>query len=416
VEKEIRRHAQGTVEELLQSFPIVQIQGARRTGKSTLALRVSEGREHLSFTLDDEDVLRSAISDPRGFVQQTPHGLMVIDELRRAPSLMLAIKAEVDANPRPGRFLLTGSSNLLRSTKMPDSLAGRAASVWLSGFSQGELNDAPDDFAAWITSAGVPDPRKQSSWTRQDYMAQMLAGGYPEARAITAQNRRRWFDNYVERLLDRDVADLGRRVSSKGLARILRMIGANQSGELVKSHLASAVGLPESSVNAYLDVLDTLYLTTDLQPWRSNLTSREVGRHKLSVTDSGLALAISRTSAEALALPTASAQLGAALEAFVVAELAKQRVWTSAPFDLYHFRDSTGLEVDIVMEFDDGRVFLIEVKASQTYRPEFTKGIRTLAERLGRRFVGGAVLSTSPTAFRYADHIWGLPIASIWEE
>jgi predicted AAA+ superfamily ATPase len=328
---------------------------------------------------------------------------------------MLAIKAEIDSNPRPGRFLLTGSSNLLRSSRMPDSLAGRAASVWLSGFSQGEVNGTHDDFASWVVNCGTPDPRSQSTWTRGDYISQLFAGGYPEARAIPSHNRRIWFDNYLERLLDRDVADLGRRVSAKGLARILRLVSANQSGELVKTRLASAVGLAESSVTAYLDVLDTLYLTTSLQPWRANLTSREVGRHKLSVTDSGLALAISRTSEGALALPTASAQLGAVLESFVVSELAKQRVWSVVPYDLYHFRDTNGLEVDVVMEFDDGRVFLIEVKASQTYRSEYTKGIRALAERLGDRFIGGAVLATAPSVFRYADNIWGLPISWIWE-
>ena len=410
----IQRHLMGFAQDMLGVFPALQIQGARRVGKSTFAAMLVEDKPHVSLTLDHDDTRQAALDDPRGFVQAAGDGILVLDEVQRAPELLLAVKAAIDEDRRPGRFVLTGSSDLLRSTRVPDSLAGRAVTVPLWGFSQGEINQSADDFAAWVCN--MSDPMTlTSAWTRQDYITELSKGSYPEARALSESHRRVWLRNYTERLLNRDVAEIGRRVSSATLGRILRLVAANQSGEMVKARIANETGLPESSVTNYLDVLSILYLTTDLPPWTPNLTSREVGRHKVSVADAGLALNVSRTDVSQLALPTQALHLGAVLESFVVAELMKQQTWTSAPFELYHYRVSKGPELDIVMEFDDGRVFLLEVKASQTYRGTFATSLKTVATQLGSRFIGGAVLSTSTVPFRYADNIWGLPISSVWQ-
>lgn len=402
-------------EELLETFPAVVIQGARQVGKSTFARMLLESREHVSVTLDDTDTRESARLDPRAFVTQGGSKPLIIDEIQRDPGLLLAVKSAIDSDRRPGRFLLTGSSDLLRLSRTPDSLAGRATTLELHGFSQGEVAGRKEDFATWLRNS--PDMRAGSSsaWTRSDYIAVLARGGFPEPQDLRHKSRAAWFDSYLQRLLKRDVGDVSRGLSSDRLAAVFRLVAANQGGELVQTRLADALTIPKSGIAAYLAALDILYLTSTLPPWRANLTRREIGRPKVSVTDSGLSMRLAKLSPLALAELNAAPLLGMQFEAFVASELTKQRGWSEEEYELFHFRDRNGLEVDIVVEFSDGMVFLIEVKASETYRAEHTRGIRALAERLGDRFIGGAVLGVGAEPHLLADRIWGLPISTLWE-
>lgn len=413
--KLIPRHLSTWAEELLENFPTVVVQGARQVGKSTFANVLADQRPHVTVTLDDADTREAARRDPRGFVGQAGDGLLVIDEIQRDPSLLLAVKSAIDADRRPGRFLLTGSSDLLRLSRTPDSLAGRAVTVELNGFSQGELLGIREDFAAWVRDADGRLPNATGSWTRHDYASALGRGSYPEAQGLSEQLRTTWFDSYLDRLLTRDVGDVSRGLSSDRLDAVFRLLAANQGGELVQARLADALAIPKSSISAYVAALNTLYLTHDLPPWRANLTKREIGRHKVSVADTGLALRLARLRPAVLETISAAPALGAQLEAFVVGELTKQKGWSVEHFDLAHFRDRDGLEVDVVMEFDDGKVFLIEVKASETYRSDHVKPIRALAERLGDRFLGGAVLGLDQQPRWLADRVWGLPISALWQ-
>lgn len=410
----VARHLQPLGEEFLGAFPAVVIQGARQVGKSTFAQMLVETRPHTRLSLDDDDVRDAALADPRAFAAQAGAGTLVVDEIQRAPSLLLAIKSSIDNDRRPGRFLLTGSSHLLRLSRTPDSLAGRAATLDLHGLSQGELAGRREDFAAWLRAgdglAGVPP----ITWTRADYINAVARGGYPEVRSYSDRLRSAWLDSYTDRLLTRDVGDVSRGLSSDRLAAVLRLVAANQGGELVQARLADTLSIGKSSIAAYLAALSTLYLTHDLPPWRANLTKREVGRHKVSIADSGLALRLAKLHPAALAEFAAAPAFGGPLEAFVVGELIKQRGWSDVEFDLYHVRDRDGLEVALVIEYADGKVFLIEVKASSTYRGEHARGIRALAERLGDRFLGGAVLGLSQESRLLGAGIWGLPVAALW--
>lgn len=411
----IPRHQFDWGTELLANFPAVVIQGARQVGKSTFARMLMKDRPHALVTLDDETARTAAQQDPTAFVTQAGEGTLVVDEIQRLPELLLAIKSQIDIDRRPGKFLLTGSSDLLRLSRTPDSLAGRAITLDLGGFSQGEVLRRKDDFAALIhnpTQLGAPEP---SSWTRRDYIQALARGSYPEVQGMSDRLRATWFDSYIERLLTRDVGDVSRGLSTDRLSSVLRMVAANQSGELVQARLADALAMPKSSITGYLAALSTLYLTTDLAPWRTNLTKREVGRHKVSISDSGLALRLSRLTPSKLEHVTAAPSLGAQLEAFVAGELVKQRSWSSEEYEMFHFRDRDGLEVDLVMEFSDNTVFLIEVKATETLRSEHSKPIKMLAARLGDRFIGGAVLSLVPQRISLGDGVWGLPISALWE-
>lgn len=409
------RHLLPQATDLLDAFPAVVIQGARQVGKSTLAAMVAEGRPHVSVSFDDDDVRESAKLDPRAFVRQAGEGLLVIDEVQRSPEILLAIKSAIDADRSPGRFLLTGSSDLLRLSRSPDSLAGRAVTLDLHGLSQGEIRGEAEDFARWVRAADGSLAGSRPGWPREAYIDAVMKGGYPEIQRLAERHHRTWFDSYLDRLLTRDVGDVSRGLSTDRLAAVLRLVAANQGGELVQARLADELSMPRSGVSAYLAALSTMYLTHDLPPWRPNLTKREVGRRKVSVADSGLATRLTRLRAAQLAQVSSAEVLGAQLEAFVVAQLLAQRGWSAEDFEVFHFRDRDGLEVDVVMEFDDGRVFLLEVKASSTLRADHSKGIRALAERLGPRFLGGAVLGLIPESRQLAERIWGLPVSALWE-
>lgn len=396
-------------------FPAVVIQGARQVGKSTFAGMLTADRPHISVTLDDQTTRTAAREDPTAFVTQAGEGTLVIDEIQRDPALILAIKAQIDVDRRPGRFLLTGSSDLLRVSRTPDSLAGRAVTLELGGFSQGEVHRHKEDFAAHMRNSSNLGDGGASHWTRADYIRALAQGGYPEVHDLSTRLRATWFDSYIDRLLTRDVGDVSRGLSADRLLAVLRLVAANQGGELVQARLADALAMPKSGISSYLSALSALYLTTDLPPWRTNLTKREIGKHKVSVSDSGLALRLARLTPSKLEPVTSVTALGMQLEAFVASELAKQRGWSNEEFELFHFRDRDGMEVDLVVEFSDGRVFLIEVKATETLRSEHSKAIKTLGRRLGDRFTGGAVLSFVSERISLGDNVWSLPVSALWE-
>lgn len=410
----IPRHITGHANEVLDSFPAVVLEGARQVGKSTLAATLGATRDAASITLDDEGARAAAIEDPATFVEQHRTGLLVIDEVQRAPQLLLAIKASIDRDRRPSRFLLTGSSDLLRLPGSPESLAGRAVTVELSGFSQGELSRRIDDF---VVRAREPSALAgfATGVTRGDYVARIGAGGYPEPQSLNPRMRSVWFDAYVERLVTRDARELMRAPDSARLTTLLRLLAANQSGELVKSRLARDAGIPETSVSGYLDVLRALFLVGELRPWTPNLTSREIGRSKSFVTDAALAMRLARLSEAALAAPVGAAHLGPQLEGFVVGELRKQSTWSSERFEMFHYRDRDGLEVDIVIELYDGRVLALEVKAGATPRADHFRALTVLREKLGPRMVAGIVLNTAAESRQFAERLWSLPIAALWE-
>ena len=410
----IQRHTYAFAQEVIDSFPAAVIQGARQVGKSTLAAQLAEGRDARILTLDEEQTLAAAIEDPAGFVNQHRSGVLVIDEIQRHPELTLAIKASIDRDRRPGRFLLTGSSDLLRARRATDSLAGRAATISLRPFSQGELAATLDDFAHRFR-AGIPYEDVHSETTRADYARMIVAGGYPDALNLGDRMRNTWFDGYVERLVRRDARELVSVTDPNRLLSLLRLIAANQAGELVKARFARDAGIPPTSITSYLDTIETLFLVDLLRPWTPNLTSRETGRSKASVTDSGLAARLSRVTEQQLTPLDGTAQhLGALMEGFVVGELLKQQAWSAEEYELFHYRTRDGLEVDVVIEFADGQLLGIEVKSGATFRADHFAALRSLRDRLGDRFAGGIVLNTGDTGYRFGDRLHGLPVSSLW--
>jgi predicted AAA+ superfamily ATPase len=324
------RHVMPAVLESLADTRVVVVQGARQVGKTTL---VSQVIDHLGghlVTLDDDLVREAALTDPAEFLRQNPNSLLAIDEVQRVPGLVLALKAAVDRDPRPGRFLLTGSANLLRLPAMQDSLAGRAESIDLHGFSQGELTGVHEHFVDRLLS-GDAFLDHRSDLGRADYLDLACAGGYPEAVARRPGRRRSaWFDNYVRRIVERDAPDVSGLQRLDELPLLLRLLAARNSGELNITGLACDTGIPTRTLGPYLDLLETLFLIQRLPAWSANLSQRIVSRPKITFHDSGLAARLVNVSAAGASTGINGEVAGHLLEGFVAGELRRQLTMTGS--------------------------------------------------------------------------------------
>jgi len=390
------------------------VQGARQVGKSTLAKTIVEERGGLLVTLDDRLAQETAEADPHGFVAQNRGGLLAIDEVQRAPRLVTALKLAVDQDPTPGRFLITGSANLLHLPAAQDSLAGRAETVELYGLSQGELVGRVETFVDFLFS-GQRLTGHRSTLTCADYLDRACAGGYPEAlqRAV-GRRRTAWFRNYVARLVERDAQDVSSLQRLAELPQLLTLIAARNATELVKSNLSADAGIPANTLPPYLRLLETLYLTHRIPGWSTHLSARAVSRPKLALLDTGLAASLVNVSAAGVGPGGDPQHAGRLLEGFVAGELRKQLGWSEESATMYHYRDRNGPSVDLVLETPDGRVAAIQVKAGSTVTSTDTRWLSVLREELGDRFVAGVVLHTGQMAVSVSDRVWAAPIEILW--
>jgi uncharacterized protein len=409
----VERHVRLRLEEALADTPVVVIQGARQVGKTTLAVTAARRRAGRVVTLDDDATRAAALADPAGFIESNDE-LLMIDEIQRAPELMLAIKAAVDRDRRPGRFLLTGSANLLRLRSMQDSLAGRTETIDLFGFSQGELRGVRERFVDRAL-AGVLPVGWESSMTREDYLQAACAGGYPEAVLRSERRRSAWFDNYANRIVERDAIDVSGLQRLGDLGRLLELVAARNAAELNLADLAADARFPSRTLPPYLDLLEMLYLIWRVPAWSTNLTNRVTARPKLVVLDSGLAAHLINVSPTSMHPTRSPAPAGGLLEAFVLAELRRQIGWSQERVRIFHYRDRSGPELDIVLEHADGRVVAIETKATTSIRPEALKWLSRFRDRVGQRFIQGILLYTGRHAHPFGDRLTAQPLSALWE-
>jgi len=406
------RHAQRSVLAALADTRVVVINGARQTGKSTLARLVAgafPGSE-LRY-LDEAPVRAAAQADPSLFVRHD--GLLIIDEVQRVPDLFLAIKHEVDTDPRPGRFLLTGSARLPGLQEIPDLLPGRAETIELSPLSQGEIDRSPDGFVEALFRHGVNIRVPSSDLRRDDYLERALRGGYPEAvRRADPGRRARFFESYITDLVNRDVRQLTEIERPADMRRLVNLAAGCTASLAVPAALASRLQVPASTVKRYLNLLDLLFITRRIPAWSTNLTTRAVATPKLVLTDSGLAAHLTGISLRRARKPTAP--VGPLVETFVLGELTRQLALTDQPVRLYHYRDRDQYEVDAVLESASGELVACEVKAAETVRSEDFRGIQRLSRRLGDQLVAGVVLYAGGQPLPFGDRLRAWPISALW--
>lgn len=412
VDQLFQRRAQRSVSAALADTRVVVINGARQTGKSTLARLVATAFPGSEFRyLDEAPVRAAAQADPSLFVRHD--GLLVIDEVQRVPDLFLAVKHEVDVDPRPGRFLLTGSARLLGLQEIPDLLPGRAETVELSPLSQGEIDGLPDGFVEALFRYGTDIRVPSSELRREDYVARAIRGGYPEAVRRTDHGRRaRFLESYITDLVNRDVRQLSEIERPADMRRLVNLVAASTASLAVPAAIASRLQVPASTVKRYLSLLDLLFITRQIPAWSTNMTTRAVATPKLVLTDSGLAAHLTGMSLRRARQPTAP--VGPLIETFVLGELTRQLTLTDQPVRLYHYRDRDQYEVDAVLESASGEVIACEVKAAETVRSEDFRGIQRLARRLGDQFVAGIVLYAGGQPLPFGDRLRAWPISTLW--
>jgi hypothetical protein len=397
----------------LADTPVVFLNGARQSGKSTLARSlVDRGLMAEYLTLDDPAALAAAQDDPGSFVAGRER--LVIDEVQRVPDLFVALKATVDRDRRPGRFLLTGSANVLLLPGLAQTLAGRMEILPLWPFSQGELESRKEGFldAAFKgTSAALY--RSTPPMERRELLARLLAGGFPEAAGRKSEDRRNaWFSSYVGTLLQREIRDMA---NVDGLASMPRLLGliATHAGSLSNySELSRSSGLPLTTLKRYVALWEAAYLVQPLPAWSANLGKRLVRSPKLYLNDSGLLAYLLQINPQRLG--EQPALWGPLLENFVVMELHKQAAWSRTKPRIFHFRSHAGQEVDVVLEDRAGRVVGIEIKARAAASGEDFRALRALAAGLGKRFVAGIVLYTGAGAYPFGPRLYALPVSALW--
>jgi predicted AAA+ superfamily ATPase len=388
---------------------VTVVSGPRQAGKTTLV------RSHLRAgtlrSLDDPGTLGAAITDPLGFVELGRRPL-VIDEVQRAGEpLVRAIKLIVDRDPNPGQFVLTGSSNFLTVPTISESLAGRAGFVEVWPFTQGEISGRSDQFIdrALMGVAAFAD-YQPGRIARRDLLERVCAGGYPEVQQLTARQRQAWFRDYVRTTIERDVVELS------GIRKVaeIRLLAARTGCELVMQAVIDDAPLERQAVYDHRAWLETIHLLTTMPAWSRNLT-RRVKRHpKVFLTDPGLAAWLLGKTPGALADPEDPAT-GQLVETFVFAELRRQLTWAGADVGMFHWRDRSGAEVDIVLEASDGRVVGIEVKSHQTAKPEWFRWLSHMRETLGDKFVAGIALYAGNDVLPFGDRLIAAPISALWE-
>jgi uncharacterized protein len=398
------------MDEALSDTPVVCLLGPRQCGKSTLARSLAPDRQYL--TLDDPNLLSAATKDPGGFLMQLPQNV-TLDEVQRAPGIFLAIKRAVDESRRPGRFLLTGSANLLQLPILPDSLAGRMECLYLHPLSEAEKSRGDGRFLErWLESGLVMNVVCDDRFAPSTLPGRIVAGGYPEPQGRGPVRARQWHRQYLRAVVERDVQDVARVRDAAEVARLLEMLSYQTAGLLNTSALANDLRLDRQTVERYILILERLFLIRRLPPWHGNSSKRLIKTPKVHLVDSGLAASLSGiTSGDWL---TRRDRFGHLLESFVLQQLIAQAGWTDPDLRFWHYRDKDQVEVDVVLTRGD-KVWGVEVKASATLHPTDGNGLRRLASRAGKAFQSGIVFYDGSSILPLdGTNIFAVPIELLW--
>jgi predicted AAA+ superfamily ATPase len=399
----VDRFAGEQAREALADTPVVIIQGPRQSGKTTLARQIGGGLPYV--TLDDSTSLDAATRSPSSFLKAYPEGL-ILDEVQRAPKLFRSIKAAVDRDRRPGRFLITGSSNILLNPKLTESLAGRMETITLWPFSEAEIEGADPDLS-WLFGNDRPPSGSPFDLDR------LAEGGFPEPHSRKSASRQRaWFDAYLKAILERDVRDLADIEGLAVLPRLIRSVADSVGETLNQTTLSRSTGIPATTLKRYLALLDAVFLTTDLPAWQSGLSHRVIKSSKVIFGDTGIACRL--LNMRSGAFDRADPVLKGLLTSFIVMELKKTLPRLDPDLELSHFRSIRQYEVPIVIAQPDGGICGIDICLDPIPEGHSYRALEFLKELAGDRFVRGVVLTLDGESGPYTDRLWTAPISSLW--
>lgn len=398
----------------LGDTPAVMLVGPRQAGKSTLVQSIAAGPHPAHYlSLDDLRTLEAASRDPVGLVEGAK-GPLVVDEIQRAPELLLPIKTAIDRDRRPGRFILTGSAQVMLLPRVSESLAGRIEVHTLWPFSQAEIEGAPGRIVeSLLDEAGAASLDDATGTSREDLIGRIVRGGFPEAVAREDDRREDWLASYLTAIVQRDLRDLANIERLAEVPAVLASLASRVRAPLNKTEVSSSVGIPRTSLDRYLTLLEHVFLIRRLPAWHTSRIKQITKAPKLLLSDSALLAHLLRVGRQRLA--DDDSLLGAVLECFVGMELAKQIAAATTRASLLHMRSATGAEVDFVVERADSRVAGVEVKASATLRGEDFRHLATMRDRLGEeRFLRGVVLYPGGERLPFGERLEAWPLSTLW--
>ncbi len=403
------RYLQSRVSEALQDTPVVCLLGPRQVGKSTLCQQLDSKRSY--FTFDDHTTLLAVQQDPTGFVQSLPERV-TLDEVQRVPELLLAIKAEVDRNRKPGRFLLTGSANLLLLPQVKESLAGRIEILQLQPLTEAEKEGVKPKFLSLLLNQELKPRMKSVQSELSDVADRICVGGYPEPNARTPQRARRWFQQYLGTIIQHDVKDIANIRDEDELQRLAELLALRSGNLLNVNGVANEMQMRRETADKYISILENLFLLYRLPPWHNNQSKRLIKTPKIHWSDSGLLASLNNLKASDW--HDFSTNFGPVLESFVIQQIRAQAGWFDEQLRFSHYRDKDQVEVDLVVE--QGRnVWGIEVKKAASIQAKDGEGLNRLANQAGKNFKGGVLIycGSNAVALKPPNCI-AVPIDWLW--
>jgi len=396
--------------------PVLVLNGPRTVGKSTLLSQLAERLGQTVVDCDDPATRTAVRADPGRFVESREP--VLIDEYQHVPELLDAIKAQLNRDLRPGRYVLAGSTRYAAIPVAAQALTGRVDIIPVLPLSQGEIDGVTETFISkLLDDAGIEMEAKRASTTRDEYARRSTSGGMPVAlRRPPGPSRSRWFANYVDLVIDKDVMDISRVRQREMLPRLLGQLAARSGQVLNIAATSGAIGLERSTAENYVKLLEAVFLIYRLPAWGTTLGSRIVKHPKVHMVDSGVMAWLLNLTAQKIGqgAPATLTEYGHLLETFAVGEVLKQVSWSDAPVDTGYFRTEAGDEVDLVLERDDGQVIGFEVKAGSHVGPDDLRGLRLLKDRLGQRLQDAIVLYTGEHAYTRDGWITVLPLDTLW--
>lgn len=397
--------------EALSDTPVILLHGARQTGKSTLVKNLIKSEYEAKYlTFDDAAVLSAAQNNPDEFLAAYEENI-ALDEVQRVPEIFPAIKNLVDNNRRPGKFILTGSSNVLLVPKISESLAGRMEILNLYPFSQSEISGADKNLIDELFKKKYTLPKNLHKQT--NLVDKVVRGGYPEMLSRKSKQRQdAWFKSYITSILQRDVRDISNIEKLSELPKLLNLFAARSGTLLNFAEFSRSSAIPQTTLKRYTALLEAIFMIYLLPAWSGNLSKRLIKTPKLYLGDTGLLSYLTGFDAERQ--NSDPLLWGRIFENFVLMELIKQASWSEFNLSLFHYRSAGGQEIDFVIERNDGSIIGIEVKASSKVDSAMFKHMKTFADEVGEKFLRGIIFYTGKEPLPFAKNLLALPIDVLW--
>ena len=412
----VHRKLESTIIEMLESFRIVAINGPRQSGKTTLQKKIAKSKNMKYYTFDDIDIFNTASSDPKGFIEYiSKEENIAIDEVQMIPEIIAPIKMYVDERNRKGMFLLTGSSDMFKNSKIKESLAGRMVSFNLYPLSYSEINKRDiniidklfsDDFNTFDVDF--------ETISKEEFISAVINGGYPEVYELPIKAKKAWYDFYIKARITKDIANIENvQVDTLShLAKLLKVLAGQVSSLVNYTSIAKSIGITDKTVAKYVKILEALYIIKLVPSYSNNILKQVIKSPKVHFIDSGLASFLLNASVESSMLGK-NEHLGNLVETFVYTELIKHQANSNVDVEIYHFRDTAQKEVDFILESSSGDIVAIEIKSGSNIKSEHFKGLLALARNMKNEnfkaivFYGGdKVLPYKVEEFQF----WAIPL------